>query len=160
MIILFEVNEKSFTNLGLGILTDAIKCVVKEKLNDEFTLEMEYPVTGKHFSKISIDRILYCNPNPYDNAQAFRINNITKPINGIVVVNAVHLSYDLNNIPINAISGDNLQDLLSKIQNGSVIEIDPEKICYDWTDRKFYKVRNPEGWIYEGVIDYGGDTNG
>lgn len=46
------------------------------------------------------------------------------------------------------------------VQNGSVIEIDPEEICYDWTDRKFYKVRNPEGWIYEGVIDYGGDTNG
>ena len=46
------------------------------------------------------------------------------------------------------------------VQNGSVIEIDPEEICYDWTDRKFYKVRSPEGWIYEGVIDYGGDTNG
>lgn len=43
------------------------------------------------------------------------------------------------------------------IQNGSSIEIDPEVICYDWTDRKFYKVRNPEGWIHEGVIDYGGE---
>ena len=46
------------------------------------------------------------------------------------------------------------------VQNGSLIEIDPSQICYDWTDRKFYKVRNPEGWIYEGVIDYGGGING
>lgn len=42
------------------------------------------------------------------------------------------------------------------IENGSTIEIDPEQVCYDWTDKKFYKVHNPEGWIYEGVIDYSG----
>lgn len=41
------------------------------------------------------------------------------------------------------------------IKKGSTIEIDPEQVCYDWTDKKFYKVRNPEGWIYEGVVDYG-----
>ena len=44
------------------------------------------------------------------------------------------------------------------IQNGSIIEIDPDQVCYDWTDKKFYKVRNPEGWIRDGVINYmGGD---
>ena len=41
------------------------------------------------------------------------------------------------------------------VQNGSIIEIDTEQVCYDWTDRKFYRVRNPDGWIYEGVVDYG-----
>lgn len=46
------------------------------------------------------------------------------------------------------------------LQNGLTIEIDPDQVCYDWTDKKFYKVRNPDGWIYEGVIDYGGDVNG
>lgn len=46
------------------------------------------------------------------------------------------------------------------INNGESIDIDPDEICYDWTGKKFYKVRNPEGWIHEGVIDYGGDTNG
>lgn len=42
------------------------------------------------------------------------------------------------------------------VKEGSTIEINPEEYCYDWTDRKFYKVRIPDGWIYEGVIDYGG----
>ena len=40
---------------------------------------------------------------------------------------------------------------------GDFIEIDPTDICYDWQGRKFYKVRAPEGWIYEGVINLGGD---
>lgn len=46
-----------------------------------------------------------------------------------------------------------------QVEQGSVIEVDLDDICYDWTDRKFYRVRDPEGWIYEGVIEYGGDTN-
>ena len=54
--------------------------------------------------------------------------------------------------------GPNSED--TSVSNGSIIDIDPEQICYDWTDKKFYKVRNPEGWIYEGVVDYGGDIDG
>lgn len=142
MIILFEVNEKNFINLGLGVLTDAIGCIVKEKLNDEFTMQMEYPVTGKHFSKIQNNRILYCKPNPYDQPQAFRIYSITKPIDGRVVVSAVHLSYDLNNIPLNAVSGDNIQDLLIKIQNGSVIQHD-FKFNSEVTSAKTFKTTSP-----------------
>lgn len=38
---------------------------------------------------------------------------------------------------------------------GSTIEIDPDNTCYDWTDRKFYKVKNPAGWIYEGCVQIG-----
>jgi hypothetical protein len=48
------------------------------------------------------------------------------------------------------------QDSDNEIQNGSLLEIDPDNVCYDWTDRKFYKVRNPDGWVYDGVVDYAG----
>lgn len=48
----------------------------------------------------------------------------------------------------------------SVVKKGDVIEIDLDDYCYDWTDRKFYKVRNPEGWIYEGLINIGDVTNG
>ena len=44
-------------------------------------------------------------------------------------------------------------------KKGEMLEVDLEQVCYDWTGRKFYKVRRPEGWIYEGCIDIGGDTN-
>lgn len=45
------------------------------------------------------------------------------------------------------------------IKIGSTITIDTDVTCYDWTDRKFYKVSNPDGWIYEGCIDYGDDVD-
>lgn len=51
-------------------------------------------------------------------------------------------------------------DNSNTVRQGDSIEVDLEDVCYDWTDRKFYKVRNPEGWIYEGCIEIGGDTNG
>lgn len=44
------------------------------------------------------------------------------------------------------------------VLQGDLIEIDTAQICYDWTDRKFYKVRNPDGWIYEGCVDLGGSS--
>lgn len=54
--------------------------------------------------------------------------------------------------------GPKFENNNESIQNGSIIEIDPDQVCYDWTDKKFYKVRNPEGWIHDGVINYvGGD---
>lgn len=40
------------------------------------------------------------------------------------------------------------------VKMGSSLQINTKKTCYDWTGRKFYKVLNPEGWIYEGCIDY------
>lgn len=45
-------------------------------------------------------------------------------------------------------------------RSGEFIEIDPDDVCYDWLGRKFYKVRSPKGWIYEGVIDFEGGVNG
>ncbi len=40
----------------------------------------------------------------------------------------------------------------------SIIEVDTDNICYDWTGRKFYKTKHPDGWIYEGCIDLGDGT--
>lgn len=117
MIILFEENETLFTNLGLGVLSEAISVVVTEKLDYTYELSMTYPVNGANYSKLKDNRILYCKPNPYDEAQPFRIINIEKPIKGVVTVNAVHISYDMNGIPVKAIDGKNLDDVLTKIQN-------------------------------------------
>ena len=40
----------------------------------------------------------------------------------------------------------------TKIDQGDVVYVNLDDICYDWTGRKYYKVRRPEGWIPEGVI--------
>lgn len=99
MIKLFESTEISFNNNGLGCLNDAITCIVTEKLNGEYELELTYPVDGIHYNDISLDRIIYTKANSYTE-QPFRIYSISKPINKIITVNAQHISYDLSNITV------------------------------------------------------------
>ena len=141
MIILFEENETLFQSLGLGSLKDAKSCIVKEGLNDTFELEMQYPITGLNFSKIALNRIIFAKPNPYSEAQPYRIDSISKPINGIIVVKAVHISYDMNGIPVKPISGATPSDVLDKIQNGSLIEHN-FKFYTDITTSKSFKTSN------------------
>ena len=100
MIILYEYTETAFTNNGLGCLNDATSCVVKETLNGEYELEMEYPVNGIHYSDIQLRRIILAKPNSYDQTQPFRIYSISKPIGGLVTVNAEHISYDMSGLPV------------------------------------------------------------
>ena len=142
MIILFDENEKEFSSLGLGILKDVASCQVKEGLNDAFELEMEYPIDGNNFSKIEINKIIYCKPNPYDSMQPFRIGSISKPINGVVTINAYHISYDMNGIGLNPIYGVNLRDTLEKIQNGTITHSD-FKFYTDTNSSKTYKTTAP-----------------
>jgi hypothetical protein len=143
MIILYEEDEQKFSNLGLGTLKDALTCLVTESLNDEYTLEMNYPVNGANFSKIKVNRIIYCKPNPYSVAQPFRINSITRPIGGVATINAVHISYDLNNYLVMSLAKGTLQTVLGELQNGSIVEC-PFKFYTDITSTvKSYQTTAP-----------------
>lgn len=94
--ILFEKTETAFTTNGIGRLSDAVSCVITEERNGIFELSMEYPMSGLHFDEIEEERIIYAQPRPGASNQAFRIYEVSKPINGIVTVNARHISYILN----------------------------------------------------------------
>lgn len=143
MIILFDENETLFSGLGLGVLRDAISCTVTESLNDEYTLAMEYPVKGNIFSQLQLNRIIYCRPNPYSSTQPFRIYSITKPLDGKVSVAAYHISYDMNDVPVGTINGQNIQDTLNQIQNGVIIDDCPFKLYTDMTSTKKFKTTSP-----------------
>ncbi len=55
---------------------------------------------------------------------------------------------------------DGPSKIFDSVNAGDFIEIDIAEVSYDWKNRKFYKVRNPEGWIYEGCVDLGGSNDG
>lgn len=97
---LYNEAETAFTSNGIGKLTEAISCVVTEERNGEYELEMEYPVSGKYYSEIKKSRIVFAVPSDGKTGQAFRIYKITKPIGGIITVNAEHISYQLSLIPV------------------------------------------------------------
>lgn len=97
---LYEATEATksnkFETLGLGTLGDTISCIVTEERNGEYELEMEYPVSGKHFDDINVDCLLMCKANESTKEQIFRIYKIEKPMDGIITVYAEHISYLLN----------------------------------------------------------------
>ena len=61
--ILFAENSTVFTSNGIGRLSDAISCVVREERNGQYELEMVYPESGAHFSEIAIRGIIVAKPS-------------------------------------------------------------------------------------------------
>lgn len=138
MIILYEYTETAFTNNGLGCLNDATSCSVKETLNGEYELEMEYPVNGIHYSDIQLRRIILAKPNSYDQTQPFRIYSISKPIGGLVTVNAEHISYDMSGLPVRGAVEHYawyVDDVFDHIKNNSVYPC-PFTFSSDITEEK------------------------
>lgn len=98
--VLYPATETAFTTNGLGGLPDAISCVVTEQRNTQggYWLEMEYPVNGLHYSDIAPDRIIYAAPAMGKTPQPFRIARINRPIDGLVRIEAPHISTELQNV--------------------------------------------------------------
>ena len=93
--ILYESTETEFTGNGIGVLSDTISCKVTEERNGIFELVMQYPMNGIHYEDIRHSQILKVKLYARPNAQLFRIYSISKPINGVVTIDAEHVSYQL-----------------------------------------------------------------
>lgn len=98
--LLYSANETAFDTRGLGPLSDALSCVVREERNGSYELTMTYPVNGNHYSDITDRALIMAKPSPYREAQPFRVYEIEAPMNGIVTIHARHISYDLSGIPV------------------------------------------------------------
>lgn len=96
--ILFEtITEGTVpTNYGIGALTDALACEVKEERNGSYELTMTYASEGIHASEIQPNRFILAKPNFTDYPQIFRIYKVGKKINGRFSIDAQHISYDLS----------------------------------------------------------------
>ena len=119
--ILYPSTENQFTTNGIGILADAVSCIVTEKLNGEYELKMQYPITGIHYSEIKNRCLLFCNANRERNPQPFRIYRITKPINGIVTVYAEHISYDLSGVPVKPFTAGSAAGAMAALETGAAV---------------------------------------
>lgn len=120
--ILFPSTATEFKTHGLGVLTDAISCTVTEERNGTFELTMQYPDTGVHFDEITDRCIIYAIPSPYRAPQPFRIYRITRPMDGIIMVYAQHITYDLSGVPLNPFTAVNAPDALSKLSLNAAVD--------------------------------------
>lgn len=104
--LLFEKDATDFSTRGLYALSDAISCTVTEERNGLFELELVYPTDGNHFSEITEDRLIVAFPHENGTKQAFRIYRREASIEGTVTFYARHISYQLNFIPVDLVSGE------------------------------------------------------
>lgn len=129
--ILFPATSTEWTTQGLGALSDAVSCTVTEERNGSFELEMQYPVSGVHFSEMQNRCIILAIPSPYRAAQPFRIYRITKPLNGICTVYAQHISYDLSGVPLNPFTAGSAPAAMAGLQSNA----EGENPFTFWTDK-------------------------
>lgn len=122
MITLYDSDETSFTTNGLGNLSEAVSCEVHEELNGLYELTLEYPISGRHYTDLKNRRIIFAKPNPFDPPQAFRIYEISTPLQGNVTVSAQHISYDLSGKPIDPFSAISLAETFEKLKTYSVTQ--------------------------------------
>lgn len=108
--ILYESNETEFTSNGLGRLRDATSVVVTEERNGVYECSFEYPVGGQNYDLIRLGRIIAVKHDDTDDIQPFDIVSYSRPINGIVQFNAVHISYRQSKM---VASGNGVSDLVS-----------------------------------------------
>jgi len=93
--ILYDAITTDFGNLGLGVLKDAIACLVTEEINGRFQLDMTYPISGVHADQIKYDNLIKTDAGHagFSKDQLFRIERIEKSVDGMVNVTAKHVSY-------------------------------------------------------------------
>jgi len=116
---IYERTETDFTSEGLGRLPDAVSCTVSEGRNDEYELELEYPVDGQNFGLIEVGRIIGATHDDAQDEQPFDIYRKSEPLDGVVTFYAHHISYRLNGITVMPYTAGTCAEALSEIQNYS-----------------------------------------
>jgi phage minor structural protein len=143
--ILYESTETKFDTNGLGRLADAITCTVTEERNGEYYLDMTYPISGRHYKDIQTGRLILARPEPGKETQPFEIKHISRPMNGIISIEADHISYRLSSIPVMPFSASNAAEAL----NGLVTNSAEENPFTVWTDKavaQSYKLDKPQSF--------------
>lgn len=161
--ILYQASETAFNTNGIGRLRDCISCIVTEERNGKYECELQYPITGKWYSQIESGMIVLATHDDGKIPQPFRIYRRSAPIDGIVTFNARHISYDLNNIILNAFDASGVVAAMLGIETNS-INVNPFEFWTDKTTSANFSMKNPSsvrgilGGSKGSILDvYGGE---
>lgn len=160
---LYASMEKKFDNNGIGKMADAHSCVVTEKRNGSFELEMVYPADGIHADQLEEGNIILAKPSDTGRSQPFRIYKIATPIDGKLTVKARHISYQLNFITVSPFATTSCTGALAGLGNHAASEC-PFEVWTDISSSASFRLsvpssfRNCLGGIDGSVLDtFGGE---
>ena len=158
-----DPNPSVPANNGVGVLSDAISCIVTHQLNGEDELKMTYPITGQLFDQIEPRAVIVADVERTRGNQPYRIYRITKPINGKVTIYARHLAYDLQGVVVEPFTASTIQAALSGLKSHAMT-INPFTFSSTRTTASTFRVRVPtSAWDLMGgqqgsLLDvYGGE---
>lgn len=144
--ILYKSTEKDFLTNGVGVLSDVISCIVREERNGSYELTMTYPVDGMHFVDIKSRAIILAKPNNEDRPQPFRVVHTSKPIDGIIEIEATHISYDLSGVAVSPFSASGIVQAISAIKENSIPKDNGFLIQSDLNGTSTMKVEEPSSY--------------
>lgn len=160
---LYASMESKFDNNGIGKLADAQSCIVTEKRNGSFELEMVYPADGIHADQLEEGSIILAKPSDTGRSQPFRIYKIATPIDGKLTVKARHISYQLNFITVSPFATTGCTGALAGLGNHAASEC-PFEVWTDISSSASFRLsvpssfRNCLGGIDGSVLDtFGGE---
>lgn len=106
-------------HFGLGVLSDALSCVVEQEKNSIYELVVTYPLTGIHAQEIAFMRYLKVKPNFTDPPQLFEIKRVGKTMNGKFNIYCQHIGYKLADFPITSGSANNAASACLLLENAA-----------------------------------------
>jgi len=156
--ILFEEHTTEFTSNGIGRLSDVVSYKVEEERNGIFELEMEYPIDGIHYEDIKERRLIYARHSDAVDLQPFRIYQITKPFDGIVTINARHISYDLNKIVVAPFTAGSAAEVMQRFPQYAINDCPftfwtDKSVTADFSVRVPSSIRSLLGGVEGSVLD-------
>ena len=95
---------------------------MSEEENGEYELALEYPINGAHYEQLKNETIILAKPNQTDREQPFRVYKMSKPLAGIITVNARHISYDLAGIPANPFTATSAETAMQMLKSQSAVD--------------------------------------
>lgn len=140
--VLFPAAETAFSDVS-RVLTDTVKCTVRQAVRGYDELSLQYPMIGAHFAELVPDALILAKPNAYTRAQPYRIYNISRPVNGLVTVSARHIAYDGRGIPIKPFKATTASDAASKLKTNAAVTC-PFNLTTDINKTKDMEVTVPK----------------
>ena len=157
--ILFGPEERDFTANGLGRLAEATRCVVHEERNGQYELELDYPITGRHYEEMEEGAFIVAIHDDRKDPQPFFIYRNSMPdISGTVTFYCRHISYLLSNIILNPYTASSCAQALAQMP---AMSANDNPFTF-WTDKSVtgtfrvttpVSVRNALGGMAGSILD-------
>lgn len=114
--LVYAVDLKDKTDYNSGILSDGNRNYIKDYSGNDITILEKEDI----YDKIGFNMIIVAKPTPYANPQPFRIYSISKPIDGLVTINAQHISYDLSGVSVSPFSANSVVNAFNQMKSKAV----------------------------------------